>query len=70
MTRATLRLREYFETYCDRGVKSTFAEKVGMTGPRLSEVIAGRSRPTLDQAIKIATYTAGAVPIEDWARRL
>ena len=46
-----------------------FAQKLGISGPYLSQILSGVRRPGLDLAIKIERETDGKVPVYTWAKQ-
>jgi DNA-binding transcriptional regulator YdaS (Cro superfamily) len=46
--------------------QGSFAVRLGVSGPFLSQIISGHRRPSLDLAVRIARLTGGAVPVESW----
>lgn len=48
--------------------QSNFAERIGATRQAVNQLLTGKSRPSLDVAIKIAEATRGRVPVEMWKK--
>lgn len=55
------RKRERIET------KGEFAKRIGVSQPYLSNLLAGRSYPSLALAFDIEAATDGRVPVSAWA---
>lgn len=65
---AAMMLNQFIESPAGRERrKRDWAEAFGMSPSTLSDILSGRRGPTLEQALRIAAATGGAVPVECWA---
>lgn len=57
-------LEQYLEA--QRINRSGFARRIGISAPYLTQIMQRQRTPSLALALKIATVTRGAVPVESW----
>lgn len=46
--------------------RSSFAERIGISAPYLTQILNGDKRPSLDVAFRIEAATGGDVPACEW----